>query len=90
MKGHLQEVVALAFTPDGNTLVSVSQDSTLLSWDVTGLRCGKKLAGSSEQLWTLLADTDAEKAGQALWALVDAPAESLALLRQRLQPISVS
>jgi WD40 repeat protein len=88
--GHLQEITALAFTPDGNTLVSASSDSTLLIWDVTGLRTGARLAGGGEQLWASLAEADAERAGQALWAMVDAPAESLTLLRQRLQPVSVS
>lgn len=87
LRGHLQEVVALAFTPDGNTLVSASSDSTLLIWDVTGLRTRPKMGGSSEELWTLLADEDAEKAGRALWALVAAPAESLTLLRMRVRPV---
>jgi WD40 repeat protein len=88
--GHVQEITALAFTPDGRTLVSTSRDSTLLLWDVTGLRTGKKLPGSSEEFWALLADANAEKAGRAIWAMVDAPAESLALLRKRLRPIAVS
>jgi hypothetical protein len=86
----LQEITALAFTPDGKTLVSISSDSTLLLWDVTRPRTGKKLPGGSEELWALLADASAEKSGSAIWAMVDAPAESLALLRKRLQPVAVS
>jgi WD40 repeat protein len=88
--GHLQEVTALAFTPDGNTLVSASSDSTLLIWDVTGLRSGVKMPGSGEDRWALLAENDAEKAGQTVWTMVAAPAGSLTLLRKRLQPVSVS
>jgi RNA polymerase sigma factor (sigma-70 family) len=90
LAGHLQEISALAFTPDGNTLVSASSDSTLLIWDVTGLRTGARFTARSEELWALLADANAERAGQALWAMVAAPAESLTLLRKRLQPVSVS
>ena len=88
--GHLGEITALAFTPDGNTLVSTSRDSTLVIWDVTGLRTGSKLPGASDELWALLADADAERAGRAVFAMVAAPAASLAILRKRLQPVSVS
>src|SRR4029079_17516797 len=88
--GHLGEISALAFTPDGNTLVSTSNDSTLVIWDLTGLRTGAKLPGSVEDFWALLAHADAEKAGRAIYALADAPAASLALLRQRLQPVSIN
>jgi WD40 repeat protein len=90
LAGHLNEITALAFTPDGKTLVSTSQDSTLLIWDVTGLRTNAKLPGGSEEFWALLTNTDAEKAGRAIFAMVDAPAASLALLRKRLNPVSVS
>lgn len=38
-KGHMEWVNALAFTPDGTTLISVSNDDTLAVWDVqTGER----------------------------------------------------
>lgn len=90
LAGHLNEITGLAFTPDGNTLVSTSHDSTLLIWDVTGLRTNAKLPGDGEELWGLLANTNAEKAGRAIFAMVEAPAASLALLRKRLHAVSVS
>jgi WD40 repeat protein len=90
LDGHLQEITGLAFTSDGNTLVSTSADSTLLIWDVTGNRTGKKHQESSEELWSLLANADAEKAGRAIFALVDSPADSLALLKKQLKPASVT
>jgi WD40 repeat protein len=34
LTGHNGEITALAFTPDGNTLVSVSDDGTTRLWDV--------------------------------------------------------
>jgi WD40 repeat protein len=86
--GHTQDVTGLAFTPDGKTLVSASQDSTVLIWDVTGLRTGGKLSGRTEDLWAALADTDAERAGRAVWSLASRPAESLAELRKHLKPVS--
>ena len=53
------------------------------------LRTGKKTAGGDE-FWSLLADANAEKAGRAIFALVDSPAESLELLRKRLKAASVT
>jgi WD40 repeat protein len=85
--GHTQDVTSLAFTPDGKTLVSVSQDSTVLIWDVTGLRTGGKLSGSTEDLWAALADADTERAGRAVWSLANRPEESLAELRKHLKPV---
>jgi RNA polymerase sigma factor (sigma-70 family) len=85
--GHLQNVTGLAFTPDGKTLISASGDSTLLIWDVTGLRTVGKLSAKVEQLWLMLGGADAQKAGQALWAMVDAPTASLKFLRKHLQRV---
>lgn len=90
LSGHLQKITGLAFTPDGRTLVSASSDSTLLIWDVTGLRTGVKPAGATDELWRMLADSDAETAGRALWAMVASPTESVAFVRRRLHPVSVS
>ncbi len=86
LDGHLQEITGLAFTPDGKTLVSGSRDATVLVWDVAGLRTEGKMPGDAETLWAALADADAGQAGRAVWALVDQPAASLAVLRRHLQP----
>jgi hypothetical protein len=87
LPGHLQTVTGLAFTPDGKTLVSASADSTVLIWDVTGLRTGARVSDKAERLWAVLADADPERAGVAVWSMVGQPAESLIVLRQRLKPI---
>jgi WD40 repeat protein len=34
LTGHQTRINALAFTPDGNSLVSASDDGTILIWDV--------------------------------------------------------
>jgi WD40 repeat protein len=88
LDGHRGGITGLAFTPDGRTLVSTSYDGTVLIWDVTGLRTGRKEAGAAADLWAALADADAERAGRAVWALVDRPAEAIELLRQRLKPVA--
>ena len=80
----------MAFTPDGRTLVTASHDSTVLVWDVTGLRTTGKWSGSAAELWSLLADPSPERAGQANWSMVDRPAESLVVLRQHLKPVAAS
>src|SRR5262249_29182664 len=85
--GHLQTVTGLAFTPDGKTLVSASGDSTVLVWDVTGLRTAGRLSKTAEELWPLLAAADPERAGEAIWSMVDQPAESLTVLRKHLKPV---
>ncbi len=40
--GHVKEVTALAFSPDGQILVSGSEDTTIVFWDV----------GTAEALWS--------------------------------------
>ncbi len=90
LRGHLSGVTGLRFTPDGKTLVTTSQDSTLLIWDVTGMRTGTKLSGRAEEFYELLAGADAEKAGKAICALVDRPAEAVIVLRKKVKPVSIT
>jgi WD40 repeat protein len=40
LRGHLDQVHALALFPDGRTLASASGDSTILVWDLTARRPG--------------------------------------------------
>jgi WD40 repeat protein len=86
LRGHGADITALALTPDGKTLVSASWDSTIMIWDVTGLRTRGKLTGSALDHWAALGDPSAELAGRAIWTMVDSPTESLEVLRKHLKP----
>ena len=92
-EGHRADVNSVAFAPDGRTLVSGSGDTTALVWDVTGLQSQEGTeAGSTSATrngcWRDLAGEDAAKAFKATWALTATPRETLALIRERLRPVS--
>ncbi|CAN0502685.1 unnamed protein product [Phaeothamnion confervicola] len=36
LKGHLQDVARVAFSPDGRRLATVSRDASTRLWDVSG------------------------------------------------------
>src|SRR5262249_14408766 len=67
--GHEGWVTRLAFSPDGNRLVSASMDTTLLVWDVRGSREARVVAWSAEkrkQLWDDLLSADGGQSYRAM------------------------
>jgi RNA polymerase sigma factor (sigma-70 family) len=87
-KGHRGLIYDLAFSRDGELLASASRDTTVVVWDLTGLRrAGEVRPADPERLWDALTGMDGERAARALWQLVKAPRQSLPLLRQRLRPV---
>jgi WD40 repeat protein len=91
-EGHQNDVVTLAFAPDGRTLATGSLDATVLVWDVSTPRERLKrpatlAAADVEARWAALAGDDAVKAFAAVSDLADSP-KALPLLKERLKPAS--
>src|SRR5208282_949507 len=84
--------VAVAFTPDGRTLISGGRDMTALVWPL-GRReeREKNLASPSpaelQGMWETLKRPDAAKAHAVIWAMVACPEASVTFLRRKLHPV---
>ncbi|HEY7424448.1 MAG TPA: WD40 repeat domain-containing protein [Gemmataceae bacterium] len=88
LEGHRDSVSALAFSAEGKTLVSGSQDSTVLVWDVRRPNERRKSELTAEELtslWTALA-ADAHRAEEAIRQLAYAPKQSVPFLKEHLRP----
>jgi RNA polymerase sigma factor (sigma-70 family) len=83
-------VAVLAFSLDGQTLLSGGGDTTLLLWDVFGNKISERrerpTAKQMEAAWADLAGDDASRAYQAARALLATPAETDAFWKDRLHP----
>jgi hypothetical protein len=89
LKGHLGDVIGLAYSGDGRLLASASTDTTALIWDVAprGKRTVQAIADNRvEQLWEGLAGPNAIAAHKAMWLLTDAPDQAIALFKARCRP----
>ncbi|WP_309744405.1 NB-ARC domain-containing protein [Chamaesiphon sp. OTE_20_metabat_361] len=51
--GHQQPVSAIAFSPDGQQLVSSSFDKTIKLWDTNSGKCVKTFLGHRNRIWTV-------------------------------------
>jgi RNA polymerase sigma factor (sigma-70 family) len=92
-EGHHSRVSAVTFASDGLTIASGAGDSTILLWDITGRQKDGKLRHIAltpyqlESCWKDLANEDAAKAYNALWALVAAPEQAVPFLKKQLSPV---
>jgi hypothetical protein len=72
-------------------LVSASEDTTLLVWDLTGgdrEPPGELSQKDLQAAWDDLGDADAIKAYRAIWKMAAAPEQTVPFLQQQLQPAS--
>jgi hypothetical protein len=92
-QSHNGNILTLAFSPDSRMLCSGGADTTMLLWDLTGGSTngtgvqGKLTPKEFSALWATLSDPDAAKGYRAMNRLAAAPAESVTLLKEQLQPV---
>lgn len=97
LTGHRGWVGAVEFSADGRTLVSGSQDTSCIAWDMTRepYGAGRRAPGDGGELsasgiasrWDVLRDRDAAKAYRAMWELIGAGDKCVAFLREQLRPV---
>lgn len=91
LAGHPDGVSLLLFSPDGKVLVSGSDDSTLLSWDVSAYQKDRRLREKElpreafEVCWRTLGEKDGASAYRAIEKLAAAPRQAPLLLREPLR-----
>jgi WD40 repeat protein len=93
--GHFRPITTLAFSADGKTLASGSEDSTVLLWDLSDKVPArvpdnkKKPAVDLDKCWNDLADDwDIAVAFGAIQKLIQVPDQAVPLLRERLPRIA--
>ncbi|HEY7310706.1 MAG TPA: WD40 repeat domain-containing protein [Gemmataceae bacterium] len=87
-EGHLATINCLAFAADGKTLVSGSDDTTILVWDLLRTEGTQEtITKDGEALWKDLQSDDARRAFRAIRQLVRIGGPSVPLLQARLRPV---
>jgi hypothetical protein len=91
LAGHRAGVTGLAFSADGRTLLSASADTTVLLWEVAPSQAATPRREAVLDLIDLvdlyndLKSEDGKRVYRAMWALAEAPKESIPFLNQRLR-----
>ncbi|MBP1464954.1 WD40 repeat domain-containing protein [Candidatus Chloroploca sp. M-50] len=60
LTGHQQSVLALAVSPDGQTLATASSDRTIILWDLPQGEARQQLRGHTDQINTLVFSPDGQ------------------------------
>jgi WD40 repeat protein len=90
-EGHQGGVTRVLFTADGKGVVSSGRDGCVLLWDAVvpdkAQAVGNLAVRKFDQLWADLADSDGNKAFQAIGELVGMPKEAVSFLASKLHPV---
>ena len=90
-KGHQGAILAVVLANHGRDLISASSDTTLLSWDITGRQENGKIAerklANADTLWSRITSLRTSLAHDAVWDLIASDKESIAYLREKLNPM---
>jgi RNA polymerase sigma factor (sigma-70 family) len=92
VKTHQDEIMALAFFPDGKALVSGGADTTSLVWDTADWKRAPAPPAAElqpkdlESLWADLADEDAARAFRSILKLASAAKLTVPYLGDHLKP----
>ena len=90
--GHRGPLTAVAFSGDGQTFVTASEDGTAIIWDVTGVVSRTKLepvtATEIPAMWATFKDADRLRGYPAYLRMRQSPGPVTAFLAKQLQPIS--
>jgi hypothetical protein len=94
LRGHKGRILSLTFSADARMLISGSEDTTALVWDLAS-QLGRPEKGTRpptlgelEAAWADLAGEDAARAYRALRRLRSVPAEAVPYLHQHLRPVA--
>ena len=91
LEGHAGWVQQLLFAERGQTLISASNDTTALVWDLApALAPAERPAPTDDQVagwWADLAGADAVRGYAAVWRLTECPRAAVGLLRRHLRPV---
>jgi WD40 repeat protein len=95
--GHQGLVTALTFSTDGRVAATMSTDGTAIVWDAAALtkglaspRSAKLTPDELDKLWSNLAEADGARGYEAVWKLAEAPAQAVAMLKERLKTAGVT
>ncbi len=90
LSGHDGAVTDLAFTADRRALVSASDDTTLLVWDLAhfAAKCTPPKPGDVDQAWRALAGDDAKAAYEAIRVLAASPDAAVRRIGRHFQSAS--